>query len=86
MGVATTASLSILSSLAINYALDNMKDKREKHLREEIKERVFDTLRENTDRLRTLEYSVEKQVNSNSIINKACRKSDFRIGWLDYQF
>lgn len=55
MGAGAIASISVLTSLGINYVLDNMKDKREKHLREEIKERVFDTLRENTERLRALE-------------------------------
>lgn len=55
MGAGAVASIAILSSLAMNYALDSMKDKREKHLREEIKERVFDTIRESTDRIRVLE-------------------------------
>ena len=55
MGAGAIASISVLTSLGINYVLDNMKDKRERHLREEIKERVFDTLRENTERLRALE-------------------------------
>ena len=54
MGAGAIASISVLTSLGINYVLDNMKDKRERHLREEIKERVFDTLRENTERLRAL--------------------------------
>lgn len=46
------ASIAILSTIGVTYVLDRIKDKKDKDLREEIKERVFDNLRENADRLR----------------------------------
>ena len=49
------ASVAILSSLAVSYVLDKIKDKQEKNLREEIKDRVYESLRENSERLRSLE-------------------------------
>jgi len=49
------ASIAILSTLGVTYVLDRIKDKKDKDLREEIKDRVFESLRENSERLRQLE-------------------------------
>jgi predicted transglutaminase-like protease len=56
------ASIACLSTIGVNYVLDRMKDRKDKHLREEIKERVFDSIRENTERLRSIELELERQV------------------------
>ena len=49
------ASVAVLSTFAVTYVLDKIKDRQEKNLREEIKDRVHSTLKESMDRIRSLE-------------------------------
>ena len=41
------ASLAVLTSIGVNYILDQYKEKKDTILREEIKERVLSGVREN---------------------------------------
>lgn len=49
------ASVAILTTLGVTYVLDKIKDKEEKNLREEIKDRVYSSLRENSEKIREIE-------------------------------
>lgn len=40
------ASIAILSTMGVTYVLDKIKDRQEKNLREEIKDRVEHTLKD----------------------------------------
>ncbi len=40
MSAVNVASIAILSSIGVNYFLDKVKDRQEKNLREEIKDRI----------------------------------------------
>mmetsp|Transcript_45597 Transcript_45597/g.33344 ORF Transcript_45597/g.33344 Transcript_45597/m.33344 type:complete len:106 (+) Transcript_45597:167-484(+) len=55
-----TASIAILSAFGVTYVIDRMRDKQDRNLREEIKERVFDSLKENTERVRAMEQKQEQ--------------------------
>jgi hypothetical protein len=55
MQTVNVASVAVLSTLAVTYVLDKIKDRQEKNLREEIKDRVETTLKENSQRVRDLE-------------------------------
>ena len=48
MQTVNVASVAILSTLGVTYVLDKIKDRQEKNLREEIKDRVETTLKENS--------------------------------------
>ena len=52
---ATVASVAILSSLALTYVLDKYKDKNDKNLREELKDRVKEQLEESKTKVNRLE-------------------------------
>ena len=52
------ASISILSTLGVTYVLDKIKDKKDQYLREEIKERLYDNLKENIERIKSLEQEI----------------------------
>jgi hypothetical protein len=54
------ASIAILATLGVTYVIDRMRDKQDKNLREEIKDRVFESLKENSERLRELEHEQDK--------------------------
>ena len=54
------ASIAILATLGVTYVIDRMRDKQDKNLREEIKDRVFDSIKENSERLRELEQEQDK--------------------------
>jgi hypothetical protein len=45
------ASLAVLTSVGVNYMLDSFKEKKDQALREEIKDRMHEALRNNTDRI-----------------------------------
>ena len=64
MQTVNIASIAALTTLGVTYILDKLKDKNEKNLREEIKERVYESLRENAERLRALEQDVDRQVSA----------------------
>ena len=49
------ASLAVVTSVGVTYLLDKFKDKKDESLRNELKDRLYSTLAENTDRLRKLE-------------------------------
>lgn len=55
--MATVASISIISSLGLTYLLDKYKDKQDKNLREEIKDRVSSTLDDLRKKINDLETS-----------------------------
>ena len=52
------ASIAVLTSLGVSYMLDSIKEKRDATLREEIKSRVVDGMRDSGDRISRLEQSV----------------------------
>jgi hypothetical protein len=58
------ASLAVLTSVGVNYILDQYKEKKDSVLREEIKERVYTGQRETQERLRSLEANYDKLVSS----------------------
>jgi hypothetical protein len=49
------ASIAVLTTLGVSYVLDKLKDKQDRNLREELKDRVESTLRDSTGRIRALE-------------------------------
>ena len=49
------ASLSIVTSVGVTYLLDKFKDKKDETLRNELKDRLYSNLSENTNRLRAIE-------------------------------
>jgi len=49
------ASVAVLTTLGVSYVLDKLKDKQDRNLREELKDRVESTLRDSTGRIRVLE-------------------------------
>ena len=53
--LATVASVSIVSSLGLTYLLDKYKDKQDKNLRDELKDRVNSTLDDTKSKITDLE-------------------------------
>jgi hypothetical protein len=49
------ASITVLTTLGVSFVLDKLKDKQDKNLREELKDRVESTLRDSVQRIRALE-------------------------------
>lgn len=64
MNAVNIASLAVLTSVGVNYILDQYKEKKDSVLREEIKERVYTGQRETQERLRSLEANYDKLVSS----------------------
>lgn len=64
MNAVNIASLAVLTSVGVNYILDQYKEKKDSVLREEIKERVYTGQRETQERLRSLEGNYDKLVSS----------------------
>lgn len=56
------ASLAIVTSVGVTYLLDKFKDKKDESLRNELKDRLYSTLSENTSRLRQLEIKQDELV------------------------
>lgn len=56
--LATTASIAIISSLGLTYMLDSYKDRQDKNLRDELKDRVQSSLADTQNKLDQL---LEKQ-------------------------
>ena len=54
------ASLAIVSSVSVTYLLDTFKEKKDESLRNELKDRLYSTLSENTNRLRQLEIKQDQ--------------------------
>ncbi|TNV78456.1 hypothetical protein FGO68_gene5654 [Halteria grandinella] len=53
------ASIAVLSSFAVNYMLEKFKDVRDKNLREELKDRFEQAMRESQQRIRALEAEAD---------------------------
>lgn len=49
--LATVASVAIIASLGLTYILDKYKDKQDKNLREELKDRIKEQLQDSKDKL-----------------------------------
>lgn len=49
------ASIAVLTTLGVSYVLDKIKDKQDKNLREELKDRVESNLKDSVTRIRALE-------------------------------
>ena len=64
MTAVNVASLAVLTSVGINWMLDSVKDKKDQALREEMKDRLHETLVENNRRLMKLESDVAELVSS----------------------
>lgn len=62
MTAVNVASLAVLTSVGINWMLDSVKDKKDQALREEMKDRLHETLVENNRRLMKLESDVAELV------------------------
>ena len=62
MTAINVASLAVLSSVGVNMLLDSMKEKKDAALREEIKDRLHDSLAENNKKIANLETSVQELV------------------------
>ena len=56
------ASLAVVTSVGVTYLLDKFKDKKDETLRNELKDRLYSTLSENTNRLRQLEIRQDELV------------------------
>ena len=50
--------------MGVTYLLDKFKDKKDDTLRNELKDRLYSTLSENTQRLRALEMKQDELVSS----------------------
>ncbi len=64
MTAVNIASLSVLTTIGVNMMLDTMKEKKDHQLREEIKDRLHETLSESQRRLNKLETDVKDIVSS----------------------
>ena len=62
MTAVNVASLAVLTSVGINWMLDSVKEKKDQALREEMKDRLHETLVENNRRLIKLESDVAELV------------------------
>lgn len=51
MTAVNVASLAVLTSVGVNWMLDNFKEKKDAALREEMKDRLHETLAENNRRV-----------------------------------
>jgi len=58
------ASIAVISSLAVSYVLDKIKDRQDKNMREELKDRMESTVRDTYSRIRALESDIDAQVRS----------------------
>ena len=73
--MATTASIAIISSLGLTYLLDSYKDRSDKNLRDELKDRVQSSLNDTSakldqliDRQRDLEQKMVTREHVESIV------------------
>lgn len=64
MTAVNIASLSVLTTIGVNMMLDTMKEKKDHQLREEIKDRLHESLLESQRRLNKLETDVKDIVSS----------------------
>lgn len=60
MTAINVASLAVVTSMGVNYLLDNFRDKKETMLREEVKDRAYSTMKESHERLRSLETKYDQ--------------------------
>ena len=73
------ASLAIVTSVGVTYLLDKFKDKKDESLRNELKDRLYSTLSENTSRLRQLEIKQDELVSQLQIHSSRSVRSNFNI-------
>lgn len=71
MTAVNIASLSVLTTIGVNMMLDTMKEKKDHQLREEIKDRLHETLSESQRRLNKLETDVKDIVSSWSLYHSS---------------
>lgn len=57
----------MVTSVGVTYLLDKFKDKKDDALRNELKDRLYTTLSENTNRLRQLEQRQDEMVSHTHI-------------------
>jgi hypothetical protein len=74
MTAVNIASLAVLTTIGVNYMMDNVKEKKDASLREEIKDRMHTSLRDSSDRIRSIEQNMQQLV---STINYFCSKQKF---------
>ena len=55
MSAINVVSLAVVTTIGVNYLLDKSREKADVALRNELKERVHDTMREQQARLRDIE-------------------------------
>ena len=55
MNSLNVASLAVVTSVGVTYLLDKFKEKKDETLRQELKERLYSTLQDSNQRLRSLE-------------------------------
>jgi hypothetical protein len=58
MAAINVASLAVLTTIGVNYMLDNVKEKKDAALREEIKDRMHTSIKDTSDRVREIEHTV----------------------------
>ena len=61
------ASLSVLTTIGVNMMLDTIKEKKDATLREEIKDRLHESLSESQRRIQKLETDVTDLVSSGDV-------------------
>lgn len=52
------ASLTVLTTIGVNYMIDNIKEKKDSALREEIKDRMQQSVRDTSERIREVERNM----------------------------
>ena len=55
MAAINVASLAVITSVGMTYFLDKFKDRKDEAIRAEMKDRLYSTLNDNTQRLRAIE-------------------------------
>jgi uncharacterized protein YlxW (UPF0749 family) len=78
MTAVNIASLSVLTTIGVNMMLDTIKEKKDSTLREEIKDRLHESLSESQRRLQKLESDVTDLVSTH-----ACDVSHFYVIYVD---
>jgi hypothetical protein len=60
MSAINVASLAVITSVGMTYLLDKFKDRKDEVIRTEMKDRLYSTLQENTQRLRAIEQKQDE--------------------------
>ena len=77
MNAINVASLAVVTSVGVTYMLDKFKEKKDETLRQELKERLYTTLQDSNQRLRSLEIkqdTIEQKLVESDAVEELVQK------------